>query len=72
MTSNSLNDAQKEKLKELQQQQAKLAELQAELEVLNAKVKNNEPLSAEDTKFIGNLGWMSALSVSIATIAASL
>lgn len=72
MTSSSLNDAQKEKLKELQQQQAKLAELQAELEVLNAKVKNNEPLSAEDTKFIGNLGWMSALSVSIATIAASL
>lgn len=70
--SNSPVEAQQAKLKELQEQQAKLAKLQTELEQLNAKVQNHEPLSAEDTKFIGNLGWMSALSVSIATIAASL
>ncbi len=32
-----------------------------------AKQKN---LSAEDTKFIGSLGWIAALSISIATAAA--
>lgn len=68
----SLEKSKQEKLKELELQQAKLKELQAELEHLNAKIKNNEKLSAEDTKFIGNLGWITALSVSIATIAASL
>lgn len=72
MTSISLNEAKQAKLKELQEQQAKIAQLQTELEAINAKVHNNEPLSIEDTKFISNLGWMSALSVSIATIAASL
>src|ERR1035437_1613741 len=72
MTTKSLNEERQAKQKELQQQQAKLKDLQAELENLNAKVKNHEPLWAEDTKFISNPGWMSALSVSIATIAASL
>jgi len=68
----SLEKSKQEKLKELQLQQAKLKELQTELEHLNSKIKNHEKLSAEDTKFIGNLGWISALSVSIASIAASL
>jgi uncharacterized protein YjdB len=68
----SLNEAQQSKLKELQLQQAKLKELQIELEKLNAKIKNNEKLSTEDTQFIGNLGWLTALSVSIATLAATL
>jgi hypothetical protein len=72
MTEKTLNDEQKAKLKELQLQQAKLKELQTELENLNIKVKNHEQLSAADTQFISNLGWISTLSVSIAAIAASL
>jgi hypothetical protein len=63
---------QQEKLKELQAQQKNLKQLQAELERINTKIKNNEKLSEEDTKFIGQLGWLSALSVTIASIAATL
>ena len=69
---NALGETRQAKLKELQLQQAKLKELQAELEHLNTKIKNHEKLSAEDTKFIGELGWLTALSVSIASIASSL
>jgi uncharacterized protein YlxW (UPF0749 family) len=69
---NTLKANQQAKLKELQMQQAKLKELQVELERINAKIKNHEKLSTEDTKFIGDLGWLTALSVTIASIAASL
>jgi len=72
MDVNSLKDAQQSKIKELQLQQAKLKELQVDLEKLNAKINNHEALSKEDTKFIGNLGWLTAASVSIATLAATL
>ncbi len=68
----SLETAQRLKLLEVQNQQAKLVELQTDLEKLNQKIKRHEKLSAEDTKFISNLGWLSALSVSVATMAASL
>ncbi|OIR18265.1 hypothetical protein GALL_15930 [mine drainage metagenome] len=68
----ALKANQQAKLKELQMQQAKLKELQVELERINAKIKNHEKLSTEDTKFIGDLGWLTALSVTIASIAASL
>lgn len=61
-----------EKLKDLQKQQANLKELEVELNRINAKINKKEELTIEDTKFIGNLGWLTALSVSIATIAASL
>lgn len=60
------------KLKDVQIQQAKLKELQADLEKLNGKVSKHENLSAEDTKFISDLGWLSALSVSIAAVAGSI
>ena len=69
---NTLKADHQAKLKELQIQQAKLKELQAELERINTKIKNDEKLSLEDTKFIGDLGWLTALSVTIASIAASL
>jgi uncharacterized protein YlxW (UPF0749 family) len=69
---NALQAAHQLKLQEVQAQQAKLAELQADLAKLNAKVANNEKLSAEDTEFVSNLGWLSALSVTIATVAASI
>jgi len=67
-----LRIVQVEKLKELQAQQKNLKQLQSELERINSKIKNHEKLSMEDTKFIGELGWLSALAVTIASIAASL
>jgi hypothetical protein len=60
------------KLLEVQNQQARLEELQSDLEKLNKKITRHEKLSAEDTKFISSLGWLSALSVSVATVAASM
>jgi hypothetical protein len=49
---------QQEKLNELHAQQEKLKVLQDELDVLESKIKNNEKLSVDDTKFIGELGWL--------------
>ncbi len=74
MTSNqsSLEEAHDLKLKEVQLQQAKLSKLQSDLAKLNTKISANEKLSEEDTKFIGELGWLAALSVSIAAVAAAL
>ena len=66
-----LRVVQQEKLKELQAQQENLKKLQAELQKINLKIKKHENLSEEDTKFIAELGWLSALSVTIASIAAS-
>lgn len=68
----SLRIVQQEKLLELQSQQKNLNELKAELDKINSKIKNHEKLSSEDTKFISELGWLSALSVTIASIAASI
>ena len=67
-----LNVSRETKLAELKVQQAKLAELQAELEVINSKVVHNEKLSPEDTAFVSNLGWLAALAATIASIAATL
>lgn len=64
--------SQQEKLKELHTQQEKLKKLQAELAVIELKMKKNEKLSKEDTKFIAELGWLSAAAATIAAIAASL
>ena len=65
-------ETQQEKLKEVQAQQEKLKKLQAELERLNSKIEKHEKLSVDETKFLGELGWLSALAVTIASIAASL
>ena len=74
MTTNqsSLETAQQLKAKEVQLQQAKLGKLQADLEKLNSKIATKDKLSDDDTKFIGELGWLAALSVSIAAVAAGL
>ncbi len=61
-----------EKLSELSIQQGKLKELQAELSTLEEKIKNNEKLSKEDTKFVAELGWLAAAAVTIAAIADSM
>jgi hypothetical protein len=60
------------KLNEVQLQQAKLKALQADLEKLNGKIAKKEALSADDTEFISELGWLTALSVSIVAVAAAL
>jgi hypothetical protein len=67
-----LQDAQQLKREELQIQEGKLKELHAELDKLNSKIHNNEKLSLDDTKYISELGWLAALSVTIASIASSL
>ena len=72
MDTSALRLVHEEKLKDLLKQQGKLKELEAELNRINAKINKKEELTTDDTKFIGNLGWLAALSVSIASIAASL
>lgn len=72
LDTHALRIVQVEKLKELQAQQKNLKELQGELERINLKIKNHEKLSEADTKFISELGWLSALAVTIASIATSL
>jgi hypothetical protein len=67
-----LRMVQQDKLNELLAQQKNLSTLQAELEKINLKVKNKEKLSKEDSEYIGNLGWLAALSVTIAAIATSI
>ena len=72
LDTSALRLVQEEKLKDLLKQQGNLKELEAELSRINAKINKKEELTNDDTKFIGNLGWLAALSVSIASIAASL
>ena len=72
LDTSALRLVQEEKLKDLQKQQANLKELEAELKRINAKINKKEELTVDDTKFIGNLGWLTALSVSIASLAATL
>jgi predicted nuclease with TOPRIM domain len=63
---------QQEKLKEVKAQQEKLKKLQSELDRLNSKIEKNEKLTLDETKYLGELGWLSALAVTIASIAATL
>ena len=49
-------------------QQERLKELHAELERIDSKFKSDEKLLVEDGVFISNLGWISILSVTIASI----
>jgi flagellar motility protein MotE (MotC chaperone) len=64
--------AQQEKLKEIQAQQEKLKILQVELERLKEKIEKNEKLTPDESAYLGQLGWLSAAAVTIASIAASL
>lgn len=65
-------ETQEEKLKEIQRVREKMTALQAELDRLDAKVKKNEKLTVDETKFFGELGWLSALAVTIAAIASTI
>jgi hypothetical protein len=64
--------AQQQKLIEIQAQQEKLKILQVELERLNEKIEKNEKLTPDESAYLGQLGWLSAAAVTIASIAASL
>ena len=51
--------------------QQKAGEQKSESNTIESKVKDNERMSREDIKFIGELGWLGAAAVTIAAIAAS-
>ena len=65
-------ETQEEKLNKIQKVQEEMNRLQEELDMLKTKVKSNEKLTNEETKFFGELGWLSALAVTIAAIASSI
>lgn len=53
------------------EQLAQLEALKQEIATLETKIVTSKDITNEDTKFIGNLGWLTALSVSITALAAS-
>lgn len=60
------------KLKELQAQKANIDKLQAELATIKAKLQRKESLSEDEIKYIGQLGWLSALAATISALASSI
>ncbi|KXS31518.1 MAG: Uncharacterized protein AWT59_2349 [Candidatus Gallionella acididurans] len=70
LNTQALRIVQLDKLKELQAQEKNLKKLHAELERINLKIKNSEKLSPDDATYLSQLGWLAALSVTIASIAA--
>lgn len=61
-----------EKLKELKAQEKNLEKLQQELERINSKIKRKDELSLDDLAYLGELGWLAALAVTITSIAANI
>ncbi len=59
-------------LEELELQQENISKLLAKLQLLDAKVRGNETITADDTKFFAELGWLATLSITIIAIAAAL
>jgi hypothetical protein len=68
----ALRIVQEDTLKQLEEQQKNVKELQGQLSTINEKLQKKEKLSDEDVKFMSNLGWLSTLSIAIAAAAASL
>ena len=71
LDTHALRIVQLDKLKELQAQEINLKRLHGELERINLKIKSKDALSPDDVKYLGQLGWLAALSATIASIAAS-
>lgn len=67
-----LQSSTREKLEAVHAQQAKLHELQSELDVIETKLEKGEKLSEDEVKFTAELGWLSAAAVAIAAIATSI
>ena len=61
-----------EKLKELKAQEKNLEKLQQELERINSKIKHKDELSLDDLAYLGELGWLAVLAVTITSIAANI
>lgn len=59
-------------LEELELQQENINKLLTELQLLDSKVKRNETITADDTRFIAELGWLATLSITIIAIASTL
>lgn len=68
----ALRIVQEDTLKQLQAQQENVKNLQSQLASINAKLQKQEKLSDDEIKFMGNLGWLTGLSVAITALAASL
>ena len=69
LDTHALRVVQLDKLKELQAQEKNLRKLQEELARINLKIKNKEKLSLDDVSYLGQLGWLAALAVTIAGLA---
>ena len=52
--------------------QEKVMELQPELNVFEKEITDDRVMSEEDVKFVGELGWLAAAAVTIASIAANI
>ncbi len=53
-------------------QQAKLRKSPSELDVMESKLEKGEKLPEDDVKFTAELGWLSAVAVAIAAVAATI
>jgi hypothetical protein len=51
--------------------QRKVEELQSALNIIETEAKDDQAMSAEDVKFVGEFGWLAAAAVTIASIAAN-
>lgn len=68
----ALRIVEEEKLRELQAQKANIDKLQSELATIKSKLQRKESLSEDEIKYIGQLGWLSALAVTISALASSI
>ncbi|HUW00088.1 MAG TPA: hypothetical protein VMV88_08005, partial [Gallionella sp.] len=50
--------------------QQRVEELQSESNIFESNAEENETLSGEDIEFIGELGWLAAAAVLVASLAA--
>jgi hypothetical protein len=65
-----MKENQKATVTDASQQQA--GELQSELNDIEMKTKDDQALSEDDVKFVGELGWLAAAAVLVTSIAAGL
>jgi len=52
--------------------QQKVWSPKSELNVIEAKIKDDQVMSEDDVKFVGELGWLTAASVLVASLAVGL
>jgi hypothetical protein len=52
--------------------QQNVKQLQSELDVIEKNEMNNQALSEDEVKFVGELGWLAAAAVLVTSIAAGL